>query len=156
METNSYTSPVRNVQKSYRWIHLGLETIGALTVAAGFGWLLFWLFFLKPMSQFAGGNCTDTDEHIITSPDGKRTAKFFHRSCGSNGQYTAEFVYLSTGNPNVGYEYLPIATIKNVAIGETSVTWRGPEEVVIAFPAKAELEEAYAKVLGVQVTLYSH
>jgi hypothetical protein len=141
------------MQKSYRWIHVALETVGALTVIAVLGWLFLWVFFLKPMSHFTDGNCTDTDEHVVASPDGKRTAKFFHSNCGP---YTFESVYLSTGNPNPGYEYVQIFELKNVAIGETSVTWRGPEEVAIDFPATAELGDAYAKVLGVQVTLHPH
>lgn len=137
------------MQTRHRWIHVTLEIIGALTVVAASGWLLLWFFFFEPMSHFSGGSCTDMDQHIITSPDGTRTAKFHYTRCGP---YTFETVYLNTGNPNPGAEYVQIAELKNLAIGETSVAWKGSQEIVIEYPATADLEEAYAKVLGVQVT----
>lgn len=60
---------------------------------------------------------------------------------------------LSTGNPNKGYEYTPIAEIDDVASGQVSVHWNGPNEVDIAYPSSAKVGDTYAKVLGVRVVL---
>jgi hypothetical protein len=48
----------------------------------------------------------------------------FHRECG--GLFEGYFVYVSTGNPNKGYEYTPIIELQNVDPGQVSVRWNGP------------------------------
>ena len=58
------------------------------------------------------GNCTDTEQKILSSPNGSHSIKSVHRECGS---FHFFFIYLSTGNPNKGYEYTPIAEFKDVA-----------------------------------------
>jgi hypothetical protein len=116
-----------------RWIHLSFEVIGVTTVIVGVGWLLFWGLFIWPMSHFGGGHCTDTDQRVLASPDGKRTIKTFHRTCGTNDNHPWDFVYLSTGNPNAGYEYTPIVTIESVASGQTSVVWDSPEQISVSY-----------------------
>jgi hypothetical protein len=84
-------------------------------------------------------------------PCGASTSiKSFHRECGGFQFYS---IYLSTGNPNKGYEYTPIAGFKDVAPGQVSVTWDGPEKVIISYPNSAKVEDVYAKVLGVHVVL---
>ena len=48
--------------------------------------MLVWLALIRPMRNFAGGNCSDTEQELLTSPDGKRTPKRVHRVCGSDGR----------------------------------------------------------------------
>jgi len=144
------------VPKINRWIRVALEVIGGLTVVAAVVGLLLWIFILEPMNHFTEGNCTDTNTRIIASPDGRKTIKFFYTTCRLADQNPVAHVYLSTGNSNAGYEYTSIATIENAAIGETSVAWSGSEEIVIDSPANADVEDVYAKILGVKVTLHSH
>ncbi|MGC1300454.1 MAG: hypothetical protein WA869_35955, partial [Alloacidobacterium sp.] len=89
---------------------------------------------------------------ILASPDGKPTIKSFLRVCGDDS-HAWDFIYLSTGNPNPGYEYTPIVTVKNVAPGQTSVKWQGSGQVSVRYPASAEIGDAYAKVLDIRVVL---
>jgi len=79
--------------------------------------------------------------------------KSLHRVCGGNEYHAWGFVYLSTGNPNAGYEYTPIVTVENVAPGQTSAEWLGPNEIRVRYPSTATVDDAYAKVLGVRVVL---
>jgi hypothetical protein len=137
---------------SIRWVHIALEILGVIALIVALGWLALWALF-RPFKNFAGSNCTDTEQRVLASPDGKHTIKSFHRVCGTNDAHPWDFVYLSTGNSNPGYEYTPIATIKNVAPGQTSVAWNGSDEVSITYPSSAELGDVYAKVLDIRVTL---
>jgi hypothetical protein len=132
-----------------------LEVIGVLAIIAGLGWLALWAIF-RPFKNFAGGDCADTEERIVTSPNGNHTIKSFHRVCGVNGEklFSGYFVYLSTGNPNVGYEYTPIVELKNVAPNQTSVSWDNPEQISVTYPSSAEVVDAYAKTFGVNVLLH--
>ena len=93
-----------------------LEVIGGIALVAGLGWLAFYFLFIVPMSHFSDGNCSpDTEQRIVNAPDGgAHNFKSFHRTCG---QYNFFFAYLSTGNPNKGYEYEPILELKNVVQG---------------------------------------
>jgi hypothetical protein len=126
-----------------------LEVIGVIALAWGGG-----VLFLRHMfKDFAGGNCTDSDQRIISAPDGKHTIKSFHRVCGGDAEHAWDFVYLSTGNPNPGYEYTPIVTVKNVAPGQTSIAWKGSDQIVLTYPSSADIGDAYAKVLDVRVVL---
>jgi hypothetical protein len=102
--------------------------------------------------DFAGGSCTDTDQRILASPDGKRSIKSFHRVCGDE-KHAWDFIYLSTGNPNPGYEYTPIVMVKNVAPRQTSVEWEGSGQVSVRYPSSAEIGYAYAKVFDIRVVL---
>jgi hypothetical protein len=63
------------------------------------------------------------------------------------------FVYMSTGNPNKGYEYTPIIEPQNVAPGQVSVHWYGPNELAVEYPRSAKVVEAYAKIFDVHVVL---
>ncbi len=125
-----------------------LEVVGAIAIVWGGSVLLLQHMF----KDFAGGNCTDTDQRILASPDGKHTVKSFHRVCGTDN-HAWDFIYLSTGNPNPGYEYTPIVTVKNVAPGQTSVVWEGSDQVKVTYPESAEIGDTYAKVLDVRVAL---
>lgn len=116
-------------------------------------WLGFTSLMKAAFKDFAGGSCTDTEQRIVASPDGKHTLKSFHRACGGNEYHGWTFVYLSTGNPNKGYEYTPIVTIEDVAPGQTSAEWDGPDEIRVRYPATAKVGDAYAKVLDVRVVL---
>ena len=108
----------------------------------------------REFEGFAGGNCIDTEQQVNASPDGKHTVKGFHRACGTNDSYAFYFVYLSTGNPNPGYEYTPIVTIKGVAPGQVSMAWDGPDQVSVTYPSSAKVGDAYANVLDVRVVLH--
>jgi hypothetical protein len=125
-----------------------LEIVGVVALVWGGGVLLLRHMF----KDFAGGQCTDSEQRILTSPDGKHSIKSFHRVCGDD-KHAWDFIYLSTGNPNPGYEYTPIVTVKNVASGQTSVEWDGSSQVSVNYPASAEIGDAYAKVLDVRVVL---
>lgn len=139
-----------------RWVHVTLEVIGAVALVGGAIALIVWLAFLKPMENFAGGNCTDTEQRLLASPDGKHTVKSFHRVCGSDGRelYSGYSVFLSTGNPNHGYEYTPIVGIRDVGQNSVSISWDSPDELSVAYPSKAKLEDVYALVLGVRVAMH--
>jgi hypothetical protein len=74
------------MKKAVLAVRIALEVVG---VAA----LLYWAFvsYLGHMfKDFAGGSCTDTEQRMIASPDGKHTVKSFHRVCGST--YGFDFV----------------------------------------------------------------
>ena len=107
------------------------------------------------MANFAGGDCTDTEQEFINSPGGKHTAKTYHRVCDSDGKqlYSGYSVFLSTGNPNSGYEYTRIVGIRDVAPHQVSVRWDGPDQLSVSYPSRAKLEDVYATVLGVNVTM---
>jgi hypothetical protein len=143
------------MSRSFRWLHILLEVIGGIAVVSAVAALVVWLGFIKPMENFAGGNCTDTEQEILASPGGKHTAKTYHRVCGSDGQqlYSGYSVFLSTGNPNKGYEYTPIVGIKDVAPHQVSVAWDGPDQLSVSYPLTAKLEDVYATVLGVMVVM---
>ncbi|WP_158824221.1 hypothetical protein [Granulicella sp. S156] len=132
----------------WQGLRIVLEVIGVIALVWG-GSVLFLRHMFK---DFAGGNCTDTEQRILESPDGKHSVKSFHRVCGDD-KHAWDFIYLSTGNPNPGYEYTPVVTVKDVAPGETSITWDGSSQVSVKYPASAEIGDAYAKVLDIRVVL---
>lgn len=135
------------MEKELRWFVIVLACIGAAAILCAAVWSVGYLAF----EHFGGGNCTDTEQQVLKAPDGSRTIKSFHRECDSvSGAY---FVYLSTGNPNKGYEYAPIAEIDDVAPRQVSVHWNGSNEVDITYPRSAKVGDTYAKVLGVRVIL---
>jgi hypothetical protein len=137
------------MNKFWQNLRIALEVVGVIALLWGGG-----VLFLQHMfKNFAGGNCTDTEQRLFVSPDGKHTVKSFHRVCGDE-KHAWDFVYLSTGNSNPGYEYTPILTVHNVDPGQTSVTWNGPEQISVTYPDSAEIDDAYAKVLGVRVVLH--
>lgn len=135
-------------------MHLFLEVVGGLSIVAGIAFLALYALSY-PFRHFSGGNCDDAEQRIITSPDGKHTIKSFHRACGAGNErpYSFYLVYLSTGNPNPGYEYTQIVEIRNVAIGQTSVAWDSPDEISVSYPSTATVGEAYAKTFGIRVVL---
>jgi hypothetical protein len=140
------------VTSSFRWVHILLEVIGGLALVVGLGWLVFYYSFIVPMSRFSDGNCSpDTEQRLVNAPDGgAHNFKSFHRTCG---QYNFFFAYLSTGNPNKGYEYEPILELKNVGPGAAIAAWDGPNRIVVTFPKSAEVVDAYAKSFGIDVVL---
>jgi hypothetical protein len=140
------------VSKSFRWVHILLEVIGGLALVAGLGWLAFYSLFIVPMSHFSDGNCSpDTEERLVNAPDGgAHNFKSFHRTCG---QYNFFFAYLSTGNPNKGYEYEPILELKNVGPGAATAVWEGPNRIAVTYPKSAEVVDAYAKSFGIDIVL---
>lgn len=137
------------MKKLWNGLRIFLEVVGACALL----WLGFTTFMREAFKGFAGGNCTDTEQRIVASPDGKHTLKSFHRVCGGIEDHGWTFVYLSTGNPNAGYEYTPIVTIEDVAPGQTSAEWDGSDKIRVSYPATAGVGDAYAKVLGVRVVL---
>jgi hypothetical protein len=134
------------MSKKWAWAHVFLEIVGALAIVAGLGWGAFYLTF----KNFAGGNCTDTEQQTLPSPDKKHTVMSLHRECGG---HTFFFVYISTGNDNRGYEYAPIAQINNVAPDKAFAAWKGSDQVVVTYPSNAVVVDAYAKTFGVRITL---
>ena len=135
------------MEKGLRWLVIVLAWIGAIAVLSAIVWGGFYFAF----AHFAGGTCTDSEQQLLKAPNGGRTIKTFHRECG--GVYSGYFVYLSTGNPNKGYEYTPIATFDHVALGQVSVRWNGSDEVDITYPPSGKVGDVYGKVLGVRVVL---
>jgi hypothetical protein len=118
------------MEKQLRWFVTVLAWIGAIAIlgAVGRGALYF------AFKDFAGGNCTDTEQKVLAAPapNETRSVKMFHRECG--GQYESYFVYISTGNPNKGYEYTPIIELENVSTGHVSVRWNGPMNLPWSIP----------------------
>ena len=141
------------MSKSFRWLHISLEVVGGLSLIGGLMWLAFYYFFLIPMSHFTDGNCSpDTEERIVNAPDGgAHNFKSSHSTCGS---YNFFSTYLSTGNPNKGYEYEQILELKNVAGGAAVAEWDGPNRIVITYPKSAEVVDAYARPFGIYVVLH--
>jgi hypothetical protein len=129
-----------------------LEAIGGLALVGGLGWLVLYYSFIVPMSHFSDGNCNpDTEQRLVNAPDGgAHNFKSFHRTCG---QYSFFFAYLSTGNPNKGYEYEPILELRNVGPGMASAAWDGPNRIVVTFPKSAEVVDAYARSFGIDIVL---
>jgi hypothetical protein len=121
-----------------RWMRISLQVVGAATIIVGICGLIFWVVFVRPFRNFVGGNCTDTEERVLASPSGKQTVKSFHRECGT---YHFYFVYLSTGNPNSGYEYTPIVELKNLAPGQASVSWDSADQLSVNYPSSSEVVE---------------
>ena len=140
------------MSKSFRWLHIVLEVIGGLALLAGLGWMAFYFLFIVPMSHFTDGDCSpDTEQRLVNAPDGgKHNFKSLHRTCG---QYNFFFAYLSTGNPNKGYEYEPIIELKNIAPGAATAEWDGPNRIVVTFPKSSEVVDHYARSLGIDVVL---
>jgi hypothetical protein len=132
------------------WSRIALEIAGAIAIVALSGRF----FFTRAFKDFAGGNCTDTELRLLASPDGRRTVKSFHRVCGTEKKYQGDFVYLSTGNPNPGYEYAPIAEFSDGNPGQVLVTWDGPSQLSVTYPTSAKVGDVYANVLGVRVVLH--
>ncbi len=143
------------MQKSARWLHASLEVVGIVTIFGCLAWLLLYAVSY-PMRHFSGGNCDDAEQRVIVSPDGKHTVKSLHRACGAGAErpYSFYLVYLSTGNPNPGYEYTQIVEIKDVAIGQTSVAWDSSDELSVSYPSSGTVGEAYAKTFGVRIVLH--
>jgi hypothetical protein len=135
------------MERALHWFVIVLAWVGAIALLGAIGWGGFYLAF----RNFAGGNCTDTEQKIALSPDGIHSVKSFHRNCG--GQFDGFFVYLSTRNPNKGYEYTPIVEIQNVSAGQVSVRWNGPNELDVDYPGSAKVVEAYATIFNVRVVL---
>ena len=137
--------------KPFRWMHIALEVIGACTLIVGLGWLALYVIFY-PFRHFTDGNCSpDTEQRLANAPDGgTHNFKSFHRTCGP---YNFFFAYLSTGNPNKGYEYEPILELKNVGSGAATAVWDGPNRIVITYPRSAEVVDAYAKSFGIDIVL---
>lgn len=142
------------MSKSFGWVHILLEVIGGLALVAGLGWLALYFLFIVPMSHFSDGNCSpDTEQRLVNAPNGgAHNFKSFHRTCG---QYNFFFAYLSTGNPNKGYEYEPILELKNVAPGTATAVWEGPNRIVVTFPKSAEVIDAYARSFGIDIVLHA-
>lgn len=140
------------MSKSFRWVHILLEVIGGLALVAGLGWLAFYFLFIVPMSHFSDGNCSpDTEQRLVNAPDGgAHNFKSFHRTCG---QYNFFFAYLSTGNPNKGYEYETILELKNVDPGAATAVWEGPNRIAVTYPKSAEVVDAYAKSFRIDIVL---
>jgi len=129
-------------------IRISLEIVGA---AAILGWC--GMHFMQYMfKDFAGGHCDDTAQVKLTSPDGKHTVKGFDRVCGT-GSPPFYFAYLSTGNPNPGYEYVPIIELHGVSLGQTKMTWDGPDKLMVRYGDPTQVVEAYSQILGVRVIL---
>lgn len=140
------------MSNSFRWVHVLLEVIGGVALVAGVGWLAFYFFFIVPMSHFSDGNCSpDTEQRLVNAPNGgAHNFKSFHRTCG---QYNFFFAYLSTGNPNKGYDYEPILELKNVGPGAATAAWDGPSRIIVTFPKSAEVVDAYARSFGIDIVL---
>jgi len=136
--------------KPMRWIHISLEVIGGLTIVAGLGWLVLWLVFY-PFS-----NCDDSEQQVIASPDGRHSIKSFHRVCGAGAERPYSFfdVYISTGNPNKGYEYAPIVMLRDIAPHQASVKWDSSTQLSVYFPDTASVDDAYARTFGVNILLH--
>jgi hypothetical protein len=134
------------MSKKWAWAHVSLEIVGALAIVAGLGWGAFYLTF----RNFAGGNCIDTEQRTLPSPDKKHTVMSLHRECGGHTFFN---VYISTGNDNPGYEYAPIAQINDVAPRQAFAEWKGSDQVVVTYPSNAVVVDAYAKTFGIRVTL---
>jgi hypothetical protein len=144
-----------DMPKPMRWVHIVLEIIGGLTICAGLVWLALWAVF-QPFKNFAGGNCDDSEQQLLPSPDGKHTIKSFHRVCGAGEERPYSFfdVYISTGNPNKGYEYAPIVMLRNIGPHQATVAWDSPDQLSVHFPDTAQVDDAYAKTFGVNITLH--
>ncbi len=128
------------------WAHILLEIVGALAIIVGLGWWAFYMAF----RNLAGGNCTDTERQTLASPDNKHSVMSLHRECGT---HTSFFVYISTGNDNPGYEYAPIVQINDVGPRQASAHWDGTDQLVVTYPSRATIVDAYAKTFGVRVIL---
>jgi hypothetical protein len=98
------------MEKGVPWIIIPLACIGAIAIIGAAVWGGLYLAF----RNLDGADCTDTEQKTLSSPNGGHTVKSIYRECGGPSSY---FVYLSTGNPNKGYEYTPIAEIENVVQG---------------------------------------
>ena len=134
-----------------------LECVGALALIGGSVYSIYKLPLLilgYAFKDFAGGHCSDTEQHYLTSPDGKHQIWSFHRTCGGGADtYPFDFVYLSTGNPNKGYEWTPIVELRGTRPGETSVHWDTSEQVTVTHAKDAKPEDVSAKVLGIRIVL---
>jgi hypothetical protein len=137
--------------RPFRWFHITLEVVGALTIIARLGWIALYAISY-PFRHFTDGNCSpDTEQTLVNAPDGgAHNLKSFHRTCGS---YDFFFAYLSTGNPNQGYEYEPILELKNVGPGAATAVWEGPNRIVVTYPKSADVVDAYARSFGIDVVL---
>jgi hypothetical protein len=118
---------------------------------AGLAWLAIYALFY-PFRHFTDGNCSpDTEQRLVNAPTGG-THKFksYHSTCG---QYQFFSVYLSTGNPNKGYEYEQILQLRNIAPRAATAEWDGPNRIIVTYPKSAEVMDAYAKSFGIDIVL---
>lgn len=127
---------------SYKGMELGfgfrcgilvcVEIAGVLAIFAGIGWLVAWAVF----GHFAGADCKDSDQIVLVSPGGRHTVKTVHRVCTVSGASpsSSDTVFLSTGNTNKGYEYVPIAGFDGAPPGQTHIRWDGPGQITITYP----------------------
>ena len=155
MAAHPTTDMLECMRTKVRWLHLLLEIIGGLTVCAGIAWLALWVI-LRPFKNFAGGNCDDSELQVIGSPDGHHSVKSFHRLCGAGSERPYSFfdVYISTGNPNKGYEYAPVVILRNVGAREAAVTWDSASQLSVRYPDTAQVDDAYARTFGVNIVMH--
>jgi hypothetical protein len=140
--------------RSYRWVHLLLEVVGVLAITAGIGWGTLYLI-TWPFRNFAGANCDETPQQTITHPYGRHFVKTFYRACGAGEDRSNKYflVWLDTGNPNKGYEYETIVSLRNISPGQAKVTWTSPTELLVSYPKSAQVDEAYSNTFGIHITL---
>ena len=132
------------MERKLRWFVVVLAWIGGIAI---FGAVVFGALYLGARYIIAR-QCRDTEQQVLTSPNGARRVKAFHQECGANSAY---LVSLSTGMKQP--EYVSIADFDDVGPGQVSVHWNGSNEVDITYPRSAKVQDAYAKILGVRVVL---
>jgi len=103
-----------------------------------------------------GANCDDSEQKTIASQDGLHTVKSLRRVCGAGVErpYSHFNVYISTGNDNKGYEYAPIVFLRDIEPHQASVVWDNPDQLSVYYPATAGVDEAYARIFGVNIVLH--
>jgi len=133
--------------------HIFLEVVGAIALLVAL-WYSPVLFLRYAFKDFSGGQCVDTDQLHLKSPDGMHEIWSFHRKCGAETNPPWDFIYLSTGNTNKGAEWEPIATVKNTKSGETKVAWNSASQLSISYPEHADIDDVYAKIFGITIVLH--
>jgi len=140
-----------------RWSRIALELIGAYAIV----WFLFF-HVTVPIAKEAlyrtFNSCSDSHLLELPSPGGSHVALRRLRECGEEApKHLATEVTLrvpgDTDDQLHHTNFMRVVGFTNGDPDRTTMTWTGPNDLLVTIPKEADIEEAYGIVFGVNITL---